>query len=576
MNRRTLRTSAPLSLLLAACVLAAPAAEAAPQNSCSGAFCTTFDLGTYDALAPAQPTTAAAQPTDLALRFTDTSPAVATDKRTWLSKASVVLGSSSSKTMSVTPPAQLPAGAYVAGTTATASTCAQASDYAATCPAGSGSGLASVTPLLGTPETKPATFGITRITATGGAMTAEISVTIPSVTLVPLAASVPVTYAPATTTAGATLTIDTAPVLTGLLAPPYTGSPVDLSLNTLAVNLNGQVTEAALGGVNPAVAFVRQSTVCTAVTTTLVAQSRSGALATGAFPQTITGCPAAPALVSVTPVPGDPQSFAFAVQPPSAAVAGRSAQVEWVYGDGSRAVTGPTTTHKYPTTNPVIALATIVDSAGARSTTLQVHISGGRIRAKQAAGNRLTGVLADQDTGNGVPGQPVDAYRCATRGTPLAQCEQIGTGTTRADGSYRIRIPEVTQKGVALVAYAGTASKSANEPARFGSQRSITVLPQPDVTLRVSDRTVRPGATVHLSGKVEPGKKGKTVRLQGFLRGKWRSIGKATISSKGRYAAAYTVLAPRQDKVKVRALLPGTAATLEATSPVRKITLIGG
>ena len=129
----------------------------------------------------------------------------------------------------------------------------------------------------------------------------------------------------------------------------------------------------------------------------------------------------------------------------------------------------------------------------------------------------------------------------------------------------------MTKKFVALVAYAGTASKSATDPARFGAQRALTVLPQPDVTLHVSDKTVRPGATVRLSGKVEPGKKGKTVRLQGFLRGKWRSIGKATISQAGKYAASYVVLAPKQDKVKVRALIPGTAATLEATSPVKVI-----
>ncbi len=133
-------------------------------------------------------------------------------------------------------------------------------------------------------------------------------------------------------------------------------------------------------------------------------------------------------------------------------------------------MTGTHHAHTYPTPNAVVALATVVDSAGARSSTIQVRIAGARLRAKQVAGNRLTGVLADQDTGNGVPSQQVDAYRCASRSTPLAQCERIGTGATRADGSYRIRIPEVTKKFVALVAYAGTASKSATDPARFGAR----------------------------------------------------------------------------------------------------------
>ena len=85
---------------------------------------------------------------------------------------------------------------------------------------------------------------------------------------------------------------------------------------------------------------------------------------------------------------------------------------------------------------------------------------------------------------------------------------------------------------------------------------------------------MRPGATVRLSGKVEPGKKGKTVRLQGFIRGKWRSLGKATISQQGTYAPSYVVRVPGQDKVKVRAFVDGTARTLQATSQVRTIKIL--
>jgi hypothetical protein len=564
MNRLVVRATTVAALALLPSALSHPIAGAAPQDACAGSFCATFDLATFDASAPAQQTTSAAQPTNLALHVADKAP-VDGDKNTWLSKVSAVLGTSASKGFAVTDPATLPLGSYVAGSAATAGSCAPGTDgsgYTATCPAGHGSGLVELTPILGSPQVKPATFGITGVTTgLGGALTASISVYIPGVTLLgALTTSTPLTYTPATTTAGPTFTLGTTPTVA-----PVGYLSADFSMNTVDLNLNGLVAGTA---------FIRQSTLCTAVTSTVVAQARSTAVASSPFQQTITGCPTGPSLVSVTPVPGDPKSFTFAVQPPSAAVAGRTAQVEWVYGDGSRAVTGPTTAHAYPTTNPVIALVTIVDSAGARSTTLQVHISGGRIRAKQVEGNRLKGVLADQDTGNGVPDQQVDAYRCAARNTPLAQCDRIGTGATREDGSYRVRIPEVTKKGIVVVAYAGTASKSPADPARFGSGRALTVLPQPDVTLHVSDKTVRPGTTVRLSGKVEPGKQGKTVRLQGFLRGRWRGIGKATISATGRYAASYVVLAPKQDKVKVRALMPGTAATLEATSDVRKITLL--
>ena len=254
MNRRTLRTAGLLTSLLAltATTVATLPAEAVPQDACSGEFCATVDLATYDALAPTQPTTTAGQPTNLALRFTDTSPAVATNKATWLAKVWAVLGSSSTNAFAVTDPATLPLGAYVAGSAATASACAPGMDgsgYATSCPAGSGSGYVELVPLvMGSPEIKPATFGIQSITVgAGGAMTANVSIYVPGVTVLPLATTAPVTYAGATASAGPSLNMDVrfaaAPV--GL----YTSG--EFSMNTVALNLNGLVTEAAAGAVSP-------------------------------------------------------------------------------------------------------------------------------------------------------------------------------------------------------------------------------------------------------------------------------------------------------------------------------------
>jgi hypothetical protein len=279
--------------------------------------------------------------------------------------------------------------------------------------------------------------------------------------------------------------------------------------------------------------------------------------------------------VSVVPVPGTPQAFTFTMQPPAAAVPGRSASLEWVFGDGAKAVTGATTSHTYPTANTVIALVTVVDSAGARGNTLQVKIAGTVLRAKQKAGDLITGDLADPDTNTGIAGARVLAYRCATPKTAVTSCDRIGTTATRPNGHYRLGIPEVTKKGFVVVYQAGSATTSIAQPARFGSSRVVPVLPQPIVTLHVSKKAVTPGTIVRLTGKVQPGKKGKTVRLQGFIRGKWRSIGKATISQQGRYAASHRVAAaPGQKKLKVRAVVPGTAATLGASSVVKKIKIL--
>ena len=278
--------------------------------------------------------------------------------------------------------------------------------------------------------------------------------------------------------------------------------------------------------------------------------------------------------MSVVPDPTNPRAFTFTMKPPTAAVAGRTASLEYVFGDGAKAVAGASTSHTYPVTSPVVALVTVLDSAGARSTALQVKIGAAAVRGKQKEGNLVVGSVTDQATGVGLSNQEVVAYRCATRNSPISTCDSVGTASTRSTGKYRLKIPEVKKKGFVLVAYAGTATTSNSQPARFGAARAIDVLPQPEVTLKLSQKQVRPGGTVTLSGKVQPGKKGKTVRLQGFIRGTWRSIGRTTISRQGSYALAYVVRVPGRDKVKVRAVVDGTAATLLATSPVKRITIL--
>ncbi len=571
------RLTAPLAMLLAALALASSdrADASAPVDTCSGAFCTTLDLGTFDALAPTQPTTAAAQPTNLALRFTDTSAGVGTDKSTWLAKVSAALGPSSSKAMAVTDPAQLPLGAYLAGSAATAGTCAPGLDgsgYATTCPAGHGTGQIELRPILGSPSIMPLTFGVQNVTTgAGGALSASVSIWIPSVTTVlPITVSAPLTYGAATSTSGPSLTMDVRQTVTPV--GPYL--PSDLSLNDLSLTVNGLVTDAAAGAVTPPVAFVRQSLVCTSVTTTLAASARGPQTVAVPVTEAVTGCPVPPTLVSVVPVAGQPRAFTFSMTPPTAAVPGRTASLEWVFGDGSKATTGASATHTYPVVAPVTALVSAVDSAGARSPAVAVQIAASALRAKQQAGDLITGELADQATDAGLGGQQVLGFHCATRHTPIVQCDEIGSTTTRSSGTYRLHLPEVAKKGFVVVSYAGRGTTSAGERARFPASRVVDVLPQPDVTLHLSRTHVRPGATVRLSGKVEPGKVGKTVRLQGLVRGKWRSLGKATVSRHGTYATTYVVQVRGPDKVKVRALVPGTAATLAATSKVRVIRIL--
>ena len=574
MNSSSLRTAGVLALILATWGLTVPAGasapDPAPQNNCAGAFCATFDMATNDAFAPTLPTAAAAQPSNLALRFTDTSPTVGTDKSQWLAKVSAVLGTSSAKAFAITAPAQLPLGSYVAGSSATAGSCAPGADgtaYAATCPAGSGSGLVALTPLVGPEEIRPAVFGIRSMTVGPGAkINADVSVWINGLTLpmlTPITTTTTMIFAKATESSGPSFTMGTQPAI----APPAGYTAADFSMNTVALNLNGLVTE-AVGAVNPAVPFVAQSPTCTAITSTLVAQARSATVAAGQFSANVTGCPAAPAIVSVVPVAGQ-SAFVFTMKVPSPEIAGRTASLEWVFGDGAMAVTGATTSHTYPVGEPVTAIVTTVDSAGARSAPVPIEISTGALKAKQKTGTRLVGTLTDQQSDDGLADQEVLAFKCANRKTPLVQCDAVGTTVTKAGGKFALKIPSVKKPGEILISHAGTSTHKAGKTARFGTLKWIKVLPQPAVKFRVSDKSVRKGAVVSLSGTVKPNKSGKKLQLQQFYRGKWRAISKALISKQGSYRAAFKIT--RTGTIKVRAVLPQTDHTLISISRTQKI-----
>jgi hypothetical protein len=579
MTSRSLRTAGVLALLLATSALTVPAGasapDPAPQSTCADAFCATFDLATNDAFAPTQPTTSAAQPSNLALRFTDTSPTVGTDESQWLAKVSAVLGTSPEKGFSVTAPAQLPLGSYVAGSSATAGSCAPGTDgtaYAATCPAGSGSGLVALAPLVpGPEEIRPAVFGIRSMTVVpGGKINVDVSVWINGLTLpmlTPITTTITMIFAKATASAGPSFAMGTQPAIPSPNPLLYSGA--DFSMNTVAINLNGLVTEGPAGAVNPPVAFVRQSPTCTAITSTLVAQARSATVAASQFTTNVTGCPAAPATVSIVPVAGQPHAFAFTMKVPTPEVAGRTASLEWVFGDGAKAVTGATTSHTYPVAEPVTAIVTTIDSAGARSTPIPIEISTGALKAKQESGTRLVGTLTDQQTDDGLADQDVLAFKCASRKTPLAQCDAVGTTVTKAGGKFALKIPAVKKPGEILISHAGTATHKASKPARFPTFKWVRVLPQPTVTFKVSDKSVSKGAVVSLSGTVTPNKLGKKLQLQQFYRGKWRAISKATISDRGTYRAPFKVR--RTGTIKVRAVVPQTDHTLISISRTQRI-----
>lgn len=97
--------------------------------------------------------------------------------------------------------------------------------------------------------------------------------------------------------------------------------------------------------------------------------------------------------------------------------------------------------------------------------------------------------------------------------------------------------------------------------------------PKFSVSARASTTHVSTGGAFHVEGTVGPRAAGRSVSLQRYVAGKWRTVAKKKLSRTSRYT--FTVAAgPSAKTIRIRVLKPASTKRAAATSKARRVQVI--
>jgi hypothetical protein len=173
----------------------------------------------------------------------------------------------------------------------------------------------------------------------------------------------------------------------------------------------------------------------------------------------------------------------------------------------------------------------------------------------------LSGRLSDEQTGDGLGGEPVNLY-----GRRAGTTSDLAAGSDTSDGGGNVgftRTPSVT------TAYrASFPGSDTYGPA--GSAR-VTIGVRTKVTAKRSAATVRFGKTVTVTGSVGPNHRGQRVYLQRLVGGSWKTAATAVLSSASGYRL--TAKPPVKGRLSYRVLKSADRDHLSGTSPRFTVTV---
>jgi peptidoglycan hydrolase-like protein with peptidoglycan-binding domain len=139
--------------------------------------------------------------------------------------------------------------------------------------------------------------------------------------------------------------------------------------------------------------------------------------------------------------------------------------------------------------------------------------------------------------------------------------------TSGADGTVSTTYTPVRTRTYQLVLSSDSFSTGSSSAIR-------TVSLQPRVSAVWADSTVRYKDKATLRGAVSPDLAGRSVAVQRYYHGAWRTVAYRTLASSGYYSTySYSVTPPAVGSYGYRVLLPGTIAYRGAVSPGRVLSV---
>jgi hypothetical protein len=173
----------------------------------------------------------------------------------------------------------------------------------------------------------------------------------------------------------------------------------------------------------------------------------------------------------------------------------------------------------------------------------------------------LRGRLTDQQSGDGISGQPVNLW---AQPATTAGWRQAGTASSGADGSVAFTTaPAVTTACRASFAGSDTHGTAATSP--------VPVNVRPRVTARRSASTISYGHTLTVTGSVSPNHAGHHVWLQRRVGGAWKTAVIATLSGSSGYTLR--VKPTVRGKLTYRVYKRADADHASGTSPNLSLTV---
>ena len=563
-----------LALALPAAVLAAPAH--ADLSQCNGSFCVAFDRAFLDAQHPADLTNVAATAVDAQLLAVNTSANLASNKSLWLQQVAFDLGQPGVQGPVLTDPSDLPLGAVVAGSNATAGSCSAGADgshFKDSCPAGFGGAYAEVQNSLAHSGVRGTTYGISEIVnSTQGTGPQTYQATLKF--FIPNASALGAWTG--TSTIDLTVTHPTpgvtrlsVPVKTTLdLTTAFPGATADVSLTSLRLRLKGLATQTSAGtAISPAAKVLQLPSSCNTAAGITSMSDRGGQSVTLPYSFKITGCPSDPRSVTVVPAADGSSSVSFGAATPTTTVPGRTAGLAWDLGDGASS-NATSFVHDYASSAERTITVQSRDSAGAVSGPVSFAVLGSGLTVTQGSTTTITGRLTDGGSA-GVGDELITVLRCATPTTPVADCTELTSVATADDGSFSYLAPKTPQRLPLAFLFDG-AEASAAYPARFSSLTRLVAKSTPKVTLKAADTTIKKGTSAKLSGTVTPVLAGSPVLVQQFKSGAWKTIATKTLSSTSTYSLKTSC--PTKRTYKYRTVIKPTATSLASVSAVLSVT----
>lgn len=192
-----------------------------------------------------------------------------------------------------------------------------------------------------------------------------------------------------------------------------------------------------------------------------------------------------------------------------------------------------------PTGVAVAQISAGAPAAGAPDATISMAGAGGSQKLRYGKPVTIRGTVNPR-----AAGKPVRLER-ALRGRPY---RPVAATVTRGDGAFSFKVKATRSGSYRAVMQAGGPATAA---------RSVTVVAKLAASSR---RHLLGGRRVGVRGRMLPGLRGRTLRLQLRARGRWRTVDRVRTRSGGRFKAAFRPRSAGVYRLRVRSSGDGSAA----------------